>query len=96
MVDSSSGTATGDNGVYELGPQTVTLTGNVVLTKGKDVMRGTLLIVNLITGVAHLTAKGMQGGRVQSTLVPADHGHVRRQEILKAESDGKQLAFTVP
>ena len=31
-------------------------------------MRGTLLIVDLNTGIAHLTAKGMQGGRVQSSL----------------------------
>jgi lipopolysaccharide export system protein LptA len=73
VFDSSSGTATGDHGVYELGPKTITLTGKVVLTKGKDVMRGTLLIVDMNTGIAHLTAKGMQGGRVQSTLVPADH-----------------------
>jgi len=74
VFDSSSGTAVGDHGVYELGPKTITLTGKVVLTKGKDAMRGTLLIVDLNTGIAHLTAKGMQGGRVQSVLVPADHG----------------------
>jgi hypothetical protein len=37
-------------------------------------MRGTLLVVDMNSGLAHLTAKGMQGGRVQSTLVPADHG----------------------
>ena len=74
VFDSSSGTATGDNGVYDLVPKTITLTGKVVLTKGKDVMRGTVLVVNLNTGLAHLTAKGMPGGRVQSTLVPADKG----------------------
>ena len=74
VFNSSSGTAVGDHGVYELGPKTITLTGKVVLTKGKDVMRGTLLVVDLNTGIAHLTAKGMQGGRVQATLPPADHG----------------------
>jgi lipopolysaccharide export system protein LptA len=74
VFDSSSGTATGDHGVYELGPKTITMTGKVILTKGKDVMRGTLLVVDMNTGLAHLTAKGMQGGRVQSVLVPADHG----------------------
>lgn len=73
VFDSSSGTATGDHGVYELGPKTITLTGKVILTKGKDVMRGTLLVVDMNSGLAHLTAKGMQGGRVQSVLVPADH-----------------------
>ncbi|HKD22578.1 MAG TPA: LptA/OstA family protein [Rhizomicrobium sp.] len=70
VFDSTSGTATGDNGVYELGPKTITFTGKVVLTKGKNVMRGTLLVVDLNSGLARLTAKGLPGGRVQSTLVP--------------------------
>lgn len=73
VFDSSSGTAIGDHGVYELDPKIITLTGRVILTKGKDVMRGTLLVVDMNTGLAHLTAKGMQGGRVQSILTPADH-----------------------
>jgi lipopolysaccharide export system protein LptA len=63
---STSGTATGDNGVYDLGPRTVTLTGHVVLTKEKDVMHGTALTVNMVTGESHLTA---QGGRVQGLFV---------------------------
>ena len=55
VVDSpKSGTATGDNGVYDVVPRTVMLTGNVVLKKGKDVMRGTQLTVNLVTGQAML------------------------------------------
>jgi lipopolysaccharide export system protein LptA len=71
VFDSSSGTATGDNGVYDLGPKTVTLTGRkVVLIKGKNVMRGTVLVVDLSTGLARLTAKGMPGGRVQSSFIP--------------------------
>ena len=70
VFNSASGTAIGDNGVYDLGPKTITLTGKVVLTKGKDVMRGTHLVVDMDTGLAHLTAKGMPGGRVQSSFVP--------------------------
>lgn len=66
---SSSGTATGDNGVYDLGPRTVTLTGHVVLTKDKDVMHGTALTVNMVTGVSHLTAQGSPGNRVQGLFV---------------------------
>jgi len=83
VFDSSSGTATGDHGVYELGPKTITLTGKVVLTKGKDVMRGSLLVVDMNTGIAHLTAKGMQGGRVQSVLVPADHNQSETKKPTK-------------
>jgi lipopolysaccharide export system protein LptA len=66
---SSSGTATGDNGVYELGPRTITLTGHVVLTKEKDVMRGTSLVVNMDTGQSRLIARGAQGNRVQGLFV---------------------------
>ena len=44
VVDSpKSGTATGDNWVYSIVPRTVVMTGNVVLKKGKDVMRGSQL-----------------------------------------------------
>jgi lipopolysaccharide export system protein LptA len=66
---STSGTATGDTGVYDLGPRTVTLTGHVVLTKDKDVMHGTALTVNMVTGESHLTAQGSPGGRVQGLFV---------------------------
>jgi lipopolysaccharide export system protein LptA len=69
VLVSSSGTATGDTGVYDLGPRTVTLTGHVVLTKDKDVMRGTSLVVNMNTGESHLTAQGAQGNRVQGLFV---------------------------
>jgi len=66
---SASGTATGDYGVYDLGPHTVTLTGHVVLTKEKDVMHGTALVIDMNTGESHLTAKEAPGGRVQGLFV---------------------------
>lgn len=74
VVDSpTSGTATGDNGVYSVVPRTVLMTGDVVLKKGKDVMRGTQISVNLATGqMAVTSAKSPQnpGGRVQSVFMP--------------------------
>ncbi len=75
VVDSpQSGTATGDNGVYSVGPRVVVMTGNVVLKKGKDVMRGEKLTVNLVTGQATLgsgvKATGNPGGRVQGVFTP--------------------------
>src|ERR1700741_3406674 len=53
-----NGTAKGDAGVYEVAPRLITLTGRVILNKEKNVMRGTALTVNLVTGMAHLNAKG--------------------------------------
>jgi lipopolysaccharide export system protein LptA len=77
VVDSpKSGTATGENGVYSVGPRTVLLTGNVVLKKGKDVMRGAQLTVNLATGQAVLGGgvKGQANNpgstRVQAVFTP--------------------------
>ncbi|HEX9159800.1 MAG TPA: LptA/OstA family protein [Rhizomicrobium sp.] len=66
---SPSGTATGDSGVYDLGPRTITLNGHVVLTKEKDVMRGTSLVVDMNTGQSRLIARGAQGNRVQGLFV---------------------------
>jgi lipopolysaccharide export system protein LptA len=66
VVDAPSGVATGDNGVYEVNPRLITLTGNVVLTKDKNVMRGQQLVVNLITGQATLDGGGGKHGRVQA------------------------------
>ena len=79
VVDSpASGTATGDNGVYSVVPRTVLMTGNVVLKKGKDVMRGCQLTVNLNNGQAVLGSCGKGpgvtgttgGGRVQGVFNP--------------------------
>ena len=79
VVDSpASGTATGETGVYEVKPKIVTMSGNVVLKKGKDVMRGAQLTVNMVTGRATLgggvKGPGTSGGRVQSVIHPNSGG----------------------
>lgn len=81
VVDSpATGTVTGDTGVYDVGAHSVLMTGKVVLTHGKDVMRGTRLSVNLDTGQAVLgaagpvtgtVAPGTQNGRVQGIFTPS-------------------------
>ncbi len=76
VVDSpASGTATGDTGVYDVPRKIVTMSGNVVLKKGKDVMRGSQLTVNLVTGQATLgggvKGQGAPGGRVQAVFSPS-------------------------
>jgi lipopolysaccharide export system protein LptA len=86
VVNSASGTATGDTGVYDVAPRLVTLTGHVVLTKDKNVMRGAQLTVNLVTGVAQLGG----GGRVNSTLNPGGgNGRVQGLFTPPPQSGGK-------
>jgi len=65
-----NGNAQGDNGVYDVAPRLITLTGRVILNKERNVMRGTMLTVNLATGQAQLGAKGAPGGRVQGLFTP--------------------------
>jgi lipopolysaccharide export system protein LptA len=83
IVDSpTSGTVTGDTGVYDVAAHSVLMTGKVVLTHGKDVMRGTRLTVNLVTGQAVLGAPGTTSngnangnGRVQGVFTPTGGGN---------------------
>jgi lipopolysaccharide export system protein LptA len=70
FFDAPNGNARGDGGVYDVRPRLITLTGHVVLTKAKNVMRGSKLTVNLATGVAQLGAGGTTGSRVQSLFAP--------------------------
>jgi|APCry1669189070_1035195.scaffolds.fasta_scaffold27958_1 lipopolysaccharide export system protein LptA len=62
--------ATGDAGVYENATDTVTLTGNVALSKGQNVTKGAKLVYNLGTGVANVEAGA--SGRVSSSFTSSD------------------------
>jgi lipopolysaccharide export system protein LptA len=84
VVDSpASGTVTGDNGIYDLTKKLVTVSGHVVLHKqGQVTMQGSLLTVNMVTGIANLdatpvtananqaAAPGVPGGRVTGIITP--------------------------
>jgi lipopolysaccharide export system protein LptA len=70
VFDAPSGNAQGDTGVYDVRPRLITLTGKVILTKAKNVMRGSKLVVNLVTGMAQLGSGGTTGGRVQGLFTP--------------------------
>jgi len=76
VASPKSGTVTGDNGVYSVVPRVVVMSGNVVMKKGKDAMRGTQLTVNLATGQMTLGG-GVKGqtaaqgsSRVQAVFTP--------------------------
>ncbi|MCC6949278.1 MAG: organic solvent tolerance protein OstA [Bradyrhizobiaceae bacterium] len=64
--------ATGDAGVFDMRTNTATITGNVVLSQGPNIMRGDRLVVDLQTGHSKLEA-GAKGGsqRVQGLFVPS-------------------------
>jgi lipopolysaccharide export system protein LptA len=47
-------TAVGDTGIFDMKSNTVTLNGNVVVTRSNDVVRGQRLVVDLGSGVSHM------------------------------------------
>jgi lipopolysaccharide export system protein LptA len=66
VVTQKDQTATGQNGIFDMKANTVTLLGNVVMSQGQNVLMGERLVVNLATGVSVVDdGKGGQGGRVK-------------------------------
>jgi lipopolysaccharide export system protein LptA len=53
-ITSADQTAVGDNGDFDIKASTATLTGHVVLTQGKNVVKGKRLNVNMNTNVVQL------------------------------------------
>ena len=78
IVVSKDQNASGDLGVYDMKTKTVTLTGNVLVSQGKNVVRGERVVVNTETGDARLdgvTARdrvesGGTAGRVRVLIQP--------------------------
>lgn len=66
LVTSDNQTASGDHAEFDTINRIVVMTGNVVLTQGKDVVRGDKLTVNLVTN----TAKVESNHRVQMLVDP--------------------------
>jgi lipopolysaccharide export system protein LptA len=54
VVTQKDQTATGDLGIFDMATNTVTLTGHVMMTQGKNVLRGEKLVVNLTSGDARV------------------------------------------
>ena len=63
-------TASGELGVFDLKTNTVTLTGHVMMTQGKNVLRGERLVVNLTSGVSRIESGENGQGRVQGLFLP--------------------------
>jgi lipopolysaccharide export system protein LptA len=55
--------ATGERADFDMKSNTLVLSGNVVVTKGQDVLRGPKLVVNMTDGVSR-----MEGGRIDMLI----------------------------
>ena len=88
--------ATGNEGIFDMQANTVTLIGNVVLTKDPNVMKGEKLTVNLDTGAAKIEGASGNGnggsksgatGGVSMLIFPKTI-----EEAAKADKDPKKKA----
>jgi len=70
VVTQKEQTATGELGVFDMKTNTVTLSGNVVMTQGKNVLRGERLVVDLTSGVSKVESGKNGQGRVQGLFLP--------------------------
>jgi len=70
VVTQKDQTATGEVGIYDLKTSSVTLTGNVLMTQGKNVLRGEKLWVDLATGVSRVEPAKNGHGRVEGLFLP--------------------------
>lgn len=75
-VVSGAQTATGQHAVFDRVSNTVTLTGNVLLSQEKNVQQCDRIVYNLDTSIANCIAR--PGGRVQGVFVPGSGNAPRR------------------
>ena len=74
VVTQKEQTATGELGVFDMKTNTVTLSGNVIMTQGKNILRGDKLIVDLTSGVSRVESGKNGQGRVQGLFQPGGSG----------------------
>jgi lipopolysaccharide export system protein LptA len=68
-VSSPTETATGDEGVYDLEAGTITLTGNVIVTRGENILRGSRLNIDVESGKSVIIGSE-ETGRVKGLFAP--------------------------
>ncbi len=74
VVTQKDQTATGELGLFDMKTNTVTLSGNVVMTQGQNVLRGDRLVVDLTSGVSRVESSKNGQGRVQGLFLPGSTG----------------------
>jgi lipopolysaccharide export system protein LptA len=68
-VSSPTETATGDQGIYDLEAGTITLNGNVILTRGENILRGSQLNIDVESGKSVIIGAA-DSGRVKGLFMP--------------------------
>ena len=93
IVTQKDQTASGDNGLFDMKANTVTLTGNVVVTQGQNVVRGEKMVADLTTG--KYTMESCKAGcRVEMLAFP--NKDTKTGTTTPAPTPGPQPAKSAP
>ena len=74
VVTQKEQTVTGETGVFDMKTNTVRLSGKVVMTQGKNVLRGDRLVVDLTSGVSRVESGQNGQGRVEGLFQSGNSG----------------------
>ena len=81
--------------IYDVPSQQVTVGGNVVLTQGKNVLKGDRLVIDLKTGESRFENPGntaTAGGRIRALFMPRDEGADAAKSVEKASGEAAAAA----
>ena len=79
--------ARGDRGIYELVDETITLTGEVWITRGENTIAANRFVTDLVTGNSSFGQQG-DGERVRTVLIPEDNDEDGAED--SSESNGEE------
>jgi lipopolysaccharide export system protein LptA len=88
IVTQKDQTATGENGIYDMASNSVTLIGNVIVTQGQNVVKGDRLVVDLTSGVSHVECGKSSQCRVQALFLPSSSQELKGEQGNKDSSQG--------
>jgi lipopolysaccharide export system protein LptA len=71
VVTQKDQVVTGDTAVFDTKTNLITMLGSIVLTQGKNVLRGDRLLVDMTTGVSRVES---ESGRVQGLFQSSGQG----------------------
>ena len=87
--------AAGDAAIFNMRENTVTLIGNVVVTRGADILRGQRLVVDLTTGVSKMDQGRVEGlfqsGPRNTPSRPAQRSREEMKRVWSADCDRRSM-----
>ena len=87
VVSRSGQSATGTIGIFDLASNTAALVGNVVLSQGRNILRGDRLSVDMTTGVTRVESTKSQGGRISAVLQPNNDQDTKPGRQVEKQAD---------